>query len=395
MHKSIFLTIWVVLFMLAVEVQAQTFMEAVKEVRLREEIQGEADNYRSVPIVKSMGLEKKGKWIAVGGDDHVVRLWNVSAERFTAELLGHKELVCSLAFSPDSLRLASVGQDGQILFWDTQKNKLVHTLNESVRGTRQIAFKPDGTQFALCGFDQTIRIYDASTYKLSATLQSHSTNNESLAYSNDGSMLAVGGRTGVVRIWRTSDLKHLIDIEGDSRRVHALAFSPDDSLVAVGGEGPFVMLWNPQSGKLVRAFSERPGKTFSLAFCDKETLASGESDNMVRLWDTATGKQTAILTGHTGSISTMAYEPNSGHFVTGSFDASIRFWVAPSSHALSSANPVPAEHSIAGGSIAIEVKTPDISESLLPVPVDSIDSTPAEMSLPVQAEAGNPFSFWE
>jgi WD40 repeat protein len=100
-------------------------------------------------------------------------------------------------------------------------------------------------------------------------------------------------------------------------------------MLAAGGEGPFVMLWNPQNGSLIRIFTERPGKTFSLAFCGNDVLASGESDNMARLWDTATGQQIATLSGHTGTVSTMTFEPKTRSLVTGSFDASVRFWTLP------------------------------------------------------------------
>jgi WD40 repeat protein len=129
------------------------------------------------------------------------------------------------------------------------------------------------------------------------------------------------------------------DINGDGRRVRALAFSPDDTQLAMGGEGPFITLWNPRDGKLIRVFAERPGKTFTLAFCGNDVLASGESDNMVRLWNPATGEQTATLSGHTGTISTMTFEPKQRHLVTGSFDASVRFWTLPEATVPESAFP--------------------------------------------------------
>ena len=315
----------------ATEIQAETpVFEATKVVRLHDEIGINS----TIPIVKCLDLEHQGQLLAFGGDDHIVRLWNVLDQKFVSQLRGHREAVRGLTFSPDASRLATVAQDGQIHFWNIQDGRLLRTLNEPLRGTRKIAFQPDGSQFAVCGFDQNVRIYDAASYRLLATLPAHDTNNETVAYSGDGSLLAVGGRTGVVRIWRTSDSKLLTDIEGDGRRVRAIAFSSDGTQLATGGEGPFIMLWNPQNGKLVRIFDERPGKTFALAFCGDVMLASGESDNMVRLWDSATGRQIATLSGHTGTISTMTYEPKSETLVTGSFDASVRFWALPTAVAM-------------------------------------------------------------
>ena len=334
MKKSIFLVILAILAFLAflaflavwgTEVRAQIEIEATEVIRLYEQV-AQANH---VPIVKCLDLESHGQLLALGGDDHIVRLWSVPARKFVTELQRHDDWVRSLTFSPDATRLATVAQDGQIRLWNVQEGRLLRTLNEPVRGTQQILFQPDGSRFAVCGFDRNVRIYDAATYRLLATLPAHDTNNEAIAYSEDSSLLAVGGRTGVVRIWRTTDNTHLTDIEGDGRRVRAIAFSPEGSSLAMGGEGPFIMLWNPQDGKLIRTFRERPGKTFALTFCGSTVLASGESDNMVRLWNPATGTQTATLSGHTGTVSTMAYEPKTQKLITGSFDASVRFWHLP------------------------------------------------------------------
>ena len=329
MKKIVFSVILAAWAVWAIEIPAQTVVEATKIVRLHDEIGSNSP----IPIVKCLDLGQQGQLLAFGGDDHIVRLWNVQSQRFVAPLRGHRESVRGLTFSPDATRLATVSQDGQIHFWSVRDGNRLRSLNEPVRGAREITFQPDGARFAVSGFDSSVRIYDSATYQLVATLPTHNTNNEAVAYSADGSLLAVGGRTGVVRIWRTSDNRHLIDIEGDGRRVRAIAFSPDGSSLATGGDGPFIMLWNPQTGKLIRILNERPGRTFALAFCDGNTLASGESDNMVRLWDPATGRQIATLSGHTGTISTMTYEPKSQSLVTGSFDASVRFWALPSSSA--------------------------------------------------------------
>ena len=392
MKKIIFSVILAVWIVWVADVHAQMVIEATKVVRLHEEIGSKSP----IPIVKSLDMEQHGKLLAFGGDDHIVRLWSVAERKFVSQLRGHRESVFGLTFSPDADRLATLGQDGQIHFWNVKDGSLLRTLNEPVRGTRQIAFQPDGSRFAVSGFDRNVRIYDSATYRLITTLATHDTNNETVAYSTDGSLLAVGGRTGVVRIWRTSDNKHLTDIDGDSRRVRAVAFSPDSSLLATGGEGPFIMLWNPQTGKLIRIFSERPGKTFSLTFCGNEFLASGESDNMVRLWDSSTGQNIATLSGHTGTISTMIYESTTQQLVTGSFDASVRFWTLPTVEKpimpkepvlLSAILPVTSEpaaqiaYSFVEESAPVK-ETPDFPEISLPTTTQTLETPNVPFGLP-------------
>jgi WD40 repeat protein len=306
-------------------VYAQAVIEAAETLRLYDKV---GDQGR-VPVVKCIDLAAGGRFLAAGGDDHIVRIWDTAARKFTAELREHRDWIRSLAFSPDRTKLVTVAQDGQIRIWNVSDGHLLHSFKQPVRGTQQIRFRPDGSQFAVCGFDQNIRIYDAGSYRLTATLPAHSTNNEAMDYSADGSLLAAGGRTGKVRLWRTADNKHLADTDGDSRRVRAVVFSPDGSLLAAGGDGPFITLWNPQNGKLIKPFAERPGKTCALAFCGNDTLASGESDNVIRIWNIAAGTQTAVLSGHTGTISAILYDSASQKLISSGFDASVRFWTLP------------------------------------------------------------------
>ncbi|MDR2117477.1 MAG: WD40 repeat domain-containing protein, partial [Planctomycetaceae bacterium] len=303
----------------------QKILEPSETIRLYEQI----NNINRVPVITCIDLEKNGQLLAIGGDDCVVRLWDVQAKGFIRELQEHIDWVRGLAFSPDQSRLATVGQDGQIKLWDVQTGSLVRSLKISQRGTQKILFHPNGSQFAVCGFEKNVRIYDAATGNLLKTLETHGTSNKAIGFSPDGSLLAVGGRTGVIRIWKTSDYQQLTDLKGDGRRVHTVAFSPDSSQLASGGDGPFIMIWKPTDGTLLQTLQERPGKTFSLVFCGKTLLASGESDNAIRIWDVTQNKNIITLLGHTGTISTMIYETATNRLISGSFDTSLRFWTLP------------------------------------------------------------------
>ncbi|MDR1268617.1 MAG: WD40 repeat domain-containing protein [Planctomycetaceae bacterium] len=307
----------------------QKILEASETVRLYEQIA----NINRVPVITCIDLEKTGRLLAVGGDDCIVRLWDVQAKGFIRELQEHLDWVRGLTFNPDQSRLATIGQDGQIKLWDVQSGTLVRSLKGSVRGTQKILFHPNGSQFAVCGFEKNVRIYDAATGNLLKTLETHGTSNKAIAFSPDGSLLAVGGRTGVIRVWQTSDYQQLTDLKSDGRRVHTVAFSPDSSQLASGGESPFITIWKPTDGTLLQNLQERPGKTFSLVFCGKTLLASGESDNAIRIWDITQNRNILTLLGHTGTISTMIYEATSNRLISGSFDTSLRFWTLPADSA--------------------------------------------------------------
>ena len=58
------------------------------------------------------------------------------------------------------------------------------------------------------------------------------------------------------------------------------------------------------------------------------TLASGSTDTMVRLWDVTTRAPIAIFQGHPFGVESVAFSPDGKTLASGS-DGSIRIWPVP------------------------------------------------------------------
>ena len=118
-------------------------------------------------------------------------------------------------------------------------------------------------------------------------------------------------------------------------------FSPDGSKLAVSTS---IGIWfhDPQTGKALEllgrshitppyAFAFSPdGKTIASGSWGKRLQTNEHSRFTVEVWDTTTGKDKAILVGHTMRVNSIAYAPSGKVIATGGWhhDNTVRLWDA-------------------------------------------------------------------
>ena len=82
-----------------------------------------------------------------------------------------------------------------------------------------------------------------------------------------------------------------------------------------------------QQPKLRDTLKGHTASVFCVAYSpDGRTLASGDRDGTIMLWDLKTSKERATLKGHTAGVQSVAYSPDGKTLASGGEDDTIKLW---------------------------------------------------------------------
>ncbi|MEH2395791.1 MAG: hypothetical protein V7K21_30510, partial [Nostoc sp.] len=116
-------------------------------------------------------------------------------------------------------------------------------------------------------------------------------------------------------------------LTGHSNCIRSVAFSPDGQTLASGSSDNTIKLWDVRRGNLLQTLTGHSGWVRSLAFSpDGQTLASGSDDDTIKLWDVRRGNLLQTLRGHSYSVYSVAFSPDGQTLASGSDENTIKLW---------------------------------------------------------------------
>ncbi|KAI9216007.1 WD40-repeat-containing domain protein, partial [Blastocladiella britannica] len=122
--------------------------------------------------------------------------------------------------------------------------------------------------------------------------------------------------------------RHLL--QGHSDNVKCIAFvGAAGHLIASGSSDNTVRLWRSETGAAAALLTGHSSRIWDVASdLAGSTLASAASDGTVRLWDvrkaTMMVEQGGVLTGHSGDVYATAFHPTGSYIASGGYDRSVR-----------------------------------------------------------------------
>jgi WD40 repeat protein len=246
----------------------------------------------SGPITDLQWSDDSKRIVAVGeGKEKFGSVFLFDSGSSVGEITGHTKFITSCDLKQTRpYRLITGSEDSQVSWLEGPPFKFKKSYQEHSRFVTCVRFSPDGDKFLTVGTDKAGHLYD--------------------------------GKTG-------DYIGPLSTENGHTAGIYSASWSPDSKQFLTASADKTCKIWDAESRKVVKTF------TFEDVLENQQLGALWQGDTLISialsgdvyyLDVNSPNKPLRVLRGHNKFITALAYDPNTRHLYSASYDASIVRW---------------------------------------------------------------------
>ncbi|MBU6414262.1 MAG: protein kinase [Planctomycetes bacterium] len=320
--------------------------------------------------VRSLAKSPDGRWVASGGSDKKVQLWDAQSRKSVRAWDAHADWVTVLAFSSDGTRLASASRQIEpqevARVWSVESGNMIAAARTTQFGmTLSLCFSGNGKQLLVGNSDRSLAILDVAGGEITMHHGARNAGIAAMALAPDRDAIAVSGADDVVSgdgflvsrglgrqrypthglNWRDEHTVVMVTTDGVVRAIDVrpepgvqrlsgfknwcfvCLYSKDGETLYVADGNGNLSMFARESGSLLGALQVAPVQMRVRAIGEVNggaTLLAGCRDGAVRTIDVKSRSVTNVQHTHGPEIYAMLVDEARGRALTGHQDATMR-----------------------------------------------------------------------
>ncbi|WP_298867439.1 WD40 repeat domain-containing protein [uncultured Gimesia sp.] len=274
--------------------------------------------------VNCLAITPDGKYAVSGGDDRLIKVWDLSSQTLASTFKGHKREVYCLSLTPDGKQIISGSNDRTIKVWDFKSGKLLQTLKGHTSSVLQLDVSPDGKIAVSTSHDKQLKFWDLTTGKMIRSIPAKKFGFGSITIPSNGNQVFTGVGTSLVS-YNLETGRKSGTIKSETYEFQKITTTPDGKYAITGKNPPRV--WDLSSGKVIRTLENHPGNISCMTVSpDGNQVIAGTNEREVVIWDFSSGNLAHIFNGHLDRVTSLSVSPDGNHLISGSNDTTLKLW---------------------------------------------------------------------
>ena len=224
-------------------------------------------------------IKLKDGRLASGGQDKLIKVWDINSKESLMTLEGHKSMIWALN-EVSGNKLISGGSDKRALIWDLNEKKLDFELYNDKEITVVLQLK---TGKVLVCSENNLCLFDLDSKKKLTSIEVK-TGVWCIRELSDGSVAIGEGNGNIAILEVANDIKVKYELKGHTKAINSIIQLDNQKLVTCGDENNMI-LWDLKDPEAKYFIEGHTNKVSGLAHLGGNKFVSVSQDKTLKVWE--------------------------------------------------------------------------------------------------------------
>eukprot|EP01018_Ginkgo_biloba_P001618 Gb_04391 [translate_table: standard] len=279
----------------------------------------------------SLSFGHNNDWLISGGQDQLVKLWDVGSGTLINTLHGCLGSVLDLVVSSDNKFIIGAGSDHKLYLWDIQSGRIRHTLTGHADKVCAVDISKLSNRHAVsAAYDRTIKIWDLQKGYAVNTIMFHS-NCNAVQLTADGQLICTGHVDGNLRFWDMRTGRVANEVAAHAFSITSVSLSRNGNVILTSGRDNLHNLFDVRSFEVCATFRAQGHRVAtnwsrSCISADENYVAAGSADGTVYVWSRSSADIASTLKGHPGPVISCTWNSLGKPLASADKNGSVHIW---------------------------------------------------------------------